>query len=189
MTFYNKKGEESGKDIYNISDVQTSGTETTATVNSEMFDKKGKSIAKSTSNIKCNGGVMMMDMKMMLPQQQVEQFKTGEAKADNMYLEYPSGMKVGDQLKDGNFTMTGQNGSMNYTISLAITERKVEAQESVTTTAGTWQCFRITSKSHMNVKTVIGIPMNFETTEWYAPGFGVVKTESKSGSTAITSIK
>jgi hypothetical protein len=34
----------------------------------------------------------------------------------------------------------------------------------------------------------VGIPMNFEPTEWYAPGFGIIKTESKSGGTAITAI-
>jgi hypothetical protein len=35
----------------------------------------------------------------------------------------------------------------------------------------------------------VGIPVNIEGTEWFAPGFGIVKTESKHGSTAITSIK
>ena len=190
MTIYNKKGDESGKNVYTITDVQASGNEATATVNSELFDKKGKSVVKATNNIKCNGGVMMMDMKMMIPQQQAEQFKNGEAKAENVYLEYPAGMKEGDQLKDGSFTMTGQNGPMNYTLTLNITDRKVEGKESVTTTAGTWECFRITSKSHMVMKMAVSIPMNFESTEWYAPGFGVVKTESKGGGgTAITAIK
>jgi hypothetical protein len=190
MTIYNKKGDEAGKNVYTITDVQTSGNETSATVNSEMFDKKGKSVVKATNNIKCNGGVMMMDMKMMIPQSTAEQFKNGEAKAENVYLEYPAGMKVGDQLKDGNFTMSGQNGPMNYTVTLSITDRKVDGQESVTTSAGTWNCFRITSKSKMNMKMAVNIPMNFESTEWYAPGFGVVKTESKGGGgTAITAIK
>jgi len=35
----------------------------------------------------------------------------------------------------------------------------------------------------------IGMPFNIDGTEWYAPGFGVVKTESKNGGTAITAIK
>jgi hypothetical protein len=35
----------------------------------------------------------------------------------------------------------------------------------------------------------IGVPMSFDGIEWYAPGFGVVKTESKNGGTAITAIK
>lgn len=35
----------------------------------------------------------------------------------------------------------------------------------------------------------IGVPFNIEGTEWFAPGFGIVKTESKHGRTAITAIK
>ena len=35
----------------------------------------------------------------------------------------------------------------------------------------------------------IGVPIKDEGTEWFAPGFGVVKTEGKHGGTAITSIK
>ena len=190
MTIYGKKGDVSGKNVYNISEVQSSGSTTSATVNSEMFDKKGKSIVKATNNVKCNGGVMMMDMKMMIPQQQMEQFKTGEAQAEGVYMEYPANMKEGDQLKDASIKMTGQNGPMNYTLTMDVTERKVQGKESVTTTAGTWDCFKITSKTHLNIKMGVGIPMNFESTEWYAPGFGIVKTENnKGGGTAITAIK
>jgi hypothetical protein len=39
------------------------------------------------------------------------------------------------------------------------------------------------------VKIGIGIPINADVTEWYAPGFGVVKTESGGGKTEITAIK
>jgi hypothetical protein len=35
----------------------------------------------------------------------------------------------------------------------------------------------------------IGLPaMNMDNTEWFAPGFGIVKTQSKHGGTAITAI-
>ncbi len=190
MTIYSKKGDVAGKNVYNITDVQTSGGVTTSTINSEMFDKKGKSTVKATNNVKCSGGVIQMDMKMMIPQAQAEQFKTGEAQAESVYLEYPANMKEGDQLKDAHFTMTGTSGPLNYTMKMDITDRKVEAKESVTTTAGTWDCFKISSKVKLNVKMAINIPSNFESTEWYAPGFGVVKTENKGGGgTAITSIK
>ncbi len=189
MTIYNKKGDAVGKNVYNITDVQTSSGVTTATINSEFFDKKGKSTVKATNNIKCTGGVMMMDMKMMVPQQQQEQIK-GEAKVETGYLEYPSNMKEGDKLKDASFKMSGENGPMTYTLTMNITDRTVEGKESVTTTAGTWDCFRISSKSKMVMKMAINIPMNFESTEWFAPGFGVVKTENKGGGgTAITAIK
>jgi hypothetical protein len=41
----------------------------------------------------------------------------------------------------------------------------------------------------MIFKMGIGIPMNFDVTEWFAPGFGVVKTESNGGTTQVTAIK
>ena len=131
-----------------------------------------------------------MDMKMMIPQQQMEQFKNMEMKAESNYLEYPANMKEGDQLKDANFTMTAQNGPVPYNMDMKISERKVLGKESVTTPAGTWECFKISSKSKINMKMGINIPMNFETTEWYAPGFGIVKSEnSKGGGTEITAVR
>ena len=73
MTIYNKKGEPNGKQVYLVSDVTNSGGTTTGKLASEMFDKKGKSIAKANSSVQCNGGVFSIDMRMMLPQQQAEQ--------------------------------------------------------------------------------------------------------------------
>ncbi|MGB8192458.1 MAG: hypothetical protein WCF67_11095, partial [Chitinophagaceae bacterium] len=82
------------------------------------------------------------------------------------------------------------NSGMQQTLTLNVTDRKVEAKESVTTPAGTWECYKISSKNKIHVKMgPIGIPMNMEVTEWFAPGFGVVKTESKSGGTMITAVK
>src|SRR5690242_17610154 len=68
MTIYNKKGSANGKQVYTVSNVKNDGGKTTATVESEMFSEKGKSIAKGHSEIACTGGVMMVDMTMQLPQ-------------------------------------------------------------------------------------------------------------------------
>ena len=190
MTITNKKGEPSGKQLYTVTSATNSGSTATAVVNSEMFDKKGKSITKADMNVKCNGGVMMMDMKIFIPSQQAEQFNKAEATASNVFLEYPSNMKAGDNLKDGNFNMEINNNGLKQTLNMVIDNRKVESKESVTTPAGTWDCFKISFHSKLNIKTgPIGIPMNIEGTEWFAPGFGIVKSESKNGGTEITSIK
>jgi len=190
MTIYNKKGEPNGKQVYLVSDVSSTGGVTTGALASEMFDKKGKSMAKASSTIKCAGGVMMINMKMMLPQQQSEQFSKADAKVDDAYLEYPVNLQPDAELKDGTFTMEMNNSGMQQTLTMVISNRKVEAKESVTTDAGTWECYKISYKCKMNIKTgFIGIPINFEGTEWYAPSFGVVKSQSKYGGTAITAIK
>jgi hypothetical protein len=190
MTIYNKKGEANGRQVYTVSDVNNSGGTTIATVNSEMFDKKGKSIAKGHSQIECQGGIMMLDMTLQLPQQQQEQFAKADVKADKIFIEYPNNMKVGDKLKDATLNMDIDNSGMKQNVNMVTSDRTVVAKESVTTSAGTWDCFKITYKSRITIKTMgIGMPFNIEGTEWFAPGFGIVKTESKNGGTAITAIK
>jgi hypothetical protein len=190
MTIYNKKGVPNGKQIYTVTDVNNGGSEATATLNSELFDKKGKSVAKSNSTIKCKDGVMLIDMKMNMPQQQSAQFASADVKADNVYIEYPKSMSVGDKLKDGKMELDIDNNGMKQSVNMVISDRNVEGKETVTTSAGTWDCYKISFKMKMNIRTMgIGMPVNMEGVEWYAPGFGVVKTESKQGATAITSIK
>lgn len=190
MAIYNKKGDVTATQKYMVSNVSNSGGSTTADVNTEMVDKKGKQIAKGTSRMKCTGGVIMVDMKMSMPMQQGQNYET-DVQADEIYIEYPTTMSVGDKLKDAkmHLDMNGANG-MKQSVDMEVTDRKVEGKETVTTAAGTWECFRITQKTKMRIKTMgIGMPMNIEATEWYAPGFGIVKTESKHGKTEIVAIK
>lgn len=190
MTIYNKKGNPDGKQVYTVSNVSKNGGNTTATVNSEMFSQKGKSLAKGHSEIVCSGGVMMVDMKMQLPQAQQEQFAKADVKAEKIYIEYPVNMKVGDKLKDATLDMSIDNSGMKQNINMVTSDRTVAGKESITTSAGTWDCFKITYKSKITIKTMgIGMPFNIEGTEWFAPGFGIVKTASKHGGTAITAIK
>lgn len=191
MTISNNKGKESGKMIYKIADSKKSGNSVTATISSEFVDTKGKTITSATNNVKCVNGVMQMDMKVFIPAAQQEQMKTGSANASDVYLEYPSNMKEGDQLKDGQLSMDYESTSgLKSSIEISITERKVESKETITTPAGTWECFKITAHNKIVSKIAgIGIPINMNVTEWFAPGFGIVKTESKTGKTEITAIK
>jgi hypothetical protein len=191
MTISNNKGNESGKMTYVVSESKKNGSSITATINSEFVDTKGKTITKATNNVKCENGVMQMNMKTFIPPAQMEQMKTGEAKATDVYLEYPAKMNVGDQLKDGQFNMDYESTSgLDCSIDISITERKVEGKETVTTPAGTWECFKISAKNKIDSKiSNIGIPITMSVIEWFAPGFGIVKTESKTGKTEITSIK
>jgi len=191
MTISNKNGIESGKMTYVISDSKKSGNSLSATVNSVFVDAKGKTISKGTNNVKCENGVMQMDMKTFIPPAQLEQMKSGTATASDVYLEYPANMNVGDQLKDGQLNMDYESaGGLKCSLEISITERKVEGKESITTAGGTWECYKISANNKITSRiSGIGIPIKMNVTEWFAPGFGIVKTESKGGKTEITSIK
>lgn len=190
MSLFDKKGDLAGRLVYSIADVKNSNSTTTATVQSQMLDKKGRTIATGNSVMKCNGGVMMINMKMSIPIPQAEQFSQSTAKTDDFFIEYPVNMSTGDALKEGTLNMDMNNNGMQQSVSMTIFDRKVEDKEKVTTPAGTWDCYKISYKSKMSIKMMgVGIPMNTEGVEWYAPGFGVVKTNTKQGSTELTSIK
>ncbi len=85
----------------------------------------------------------------------------GIFKIDIVYLEYPANMNVGDQLKDGQLSMDYESTSgLKSSIEISITERKVEGKESVTTSAGTWECFKISAHNKIVSKIAgIGIPI------------------------------
>ncbi len=177
MTLYWKTGQ-SMKQVYHVENVSSSGNVTTAVVNVEVI-AGGRSSVKSVNTIKCNGGNLLVNMKMSMPTPQGDK-DIIEAKSQEFYIEYPANMSVGDQLKDGIL-------NLDDGFKMVVQDRKVQGKEKITTPAGTWDCFRITQKTKI---TITGIhPIDVETTEWYAPGFGVVKTQSDKMRTEITSIK
>ena len=125
ISIANKKGKETGKLVYTISDVSKKGSATISTIHSEMFDKNGKSTSKATNNLQCENGIVMMDMKMFIPAAQQEQMGEMSATGSTNYLEYPSSMKEGDALKDASFSMDFKSTSgINSHISMDMTNQK-----------------------------------------------------------------
>jgi hypothetical protein len=188
MTTTNKKGKLATKGVYTISDVKKSGSSISSKVASELFDAKGKSIAKAAYTIQCNGGAMLIDMAMFIPAPQQQQMGTVAADAAS-YIEYPARMNVGDALKDGHFSMDFKmQTGIGASVTVEVTDRKVTGKETVTTPAGTWECFKISYNSKIIMKIGVGIPIKAKVTEWYAPGFGVVKSESGGSKSEITAL-
>jgi hypothetical protein len=190
MTLYDKSDKENGKVVYKISNVRNEGGATTSQINSKVFNEKGKELSAAEGKFECRGGVLAVNMKMLMPSDQGRAVKMDAAVKD-VYLEYPSNMSVGSTLKDGEFSIDMSGGSpIAMSMTFRATNRKVESRESVTSPAGTWECFKITSEQ--SIKTVIGI--NFSVVEWFAPGFGVVKSETynkggkKMGATLLTKV-
>lgn len=191
MSIYNRKGKPDGKCTYTVQEVKKNGSTVSSKVKSEIVSEKGKQLATATTTVKCTGGVMMMNMSMFIPAGNMQQVKNVDATANAVYLDYPANLQVGSTLPDGHFKMNTSSGDgLNSELEMDITERKAVGKESVTSPAGTWECFKITYHSKLKIKVAgIGIPVNMDMTEWFAPGFGVVKTESKYGSTLITAIR
>lgn len=197
MTLYNGKGKQTGVQTWKITGVKKQGEGFVATINSTLMDEKGKELTKSTGTYECSGGALRSDIRMSLPQEQMQAYQVSEAQMEPVYIEYPYNLSEGQTLKDAAFEMNVKQASgLSSKVSYKALNRKVEGKEKVESPAGTWDAYKITYDGTFRMQmSGVGIPMNMKVTEWFVPGFGIVKTESynKSGklmaSTLITSIK
>lgn len=169
---------------------------TSTTVNSEFYDKKGKLQTSNEFAITCKAEALYFDLKSLIPEQNQKPFEDMEMILEGSNLEYPSNISVGQKLNDAGLLISYKsrsNGSpipmMN--ISVNITNRKVEAKETVTTSAGTFDCYKITED--FETKTLFKI--KGKSINWFSFEVGSVKTESYkengklTGYTELTEIK
>ena len=173
MSMFDKKNEPSGKVVYKV--LSSNGKE--AKVSSKVFSEKGKEIGGGEGTYKCDGNNFSFEMKAMLPGDQAKamNMKDMEVKTNNATIDYPSNMSVGTTLPDNEFTADTYSGTMKLMgMSFKVNNRKVEGKESITTPAGTFDCFKITS--NQDIKAIFNI--NMQMTEWFSPNVGVVKTEA-----------
>ncbi len=221
MTAFNNKKEVTFKSVTKVTDVNTANGVTTANVAAEAYDKNGKLVNSSTAVYKCDGGVMMMDMSLNSQQQQAQQQSQQNTKVtfkvlNKSFMEYPNGMQVGDHLKDATSQIEmDMNNGMTGVTTIQITDRIVAGKENVTTSAGSWECFKITYKTTSSttlkgahadtinsamsamdkLRAKLGkfgpkMPSNTsESTVWYAPGFGMVKVQGKTFVMELTGLK
>lgn len=190
MSLYDRNEKSSGTYVYRVVDVKSNDEISSSVVEGTLSDDKGKQVSSNVCHLKCSNGLYQVDMKMLLPQQQQEQFKKMDARS-SFFLEYPAGMEVGDQLKEGSFSTSMRNDKgPEMSMEMTIADRQVVGEEEISTPAGTWKCFRITFRCKVRTRVGgIGIPFQIDNTEWFAPAFGIVKTVSKWGSSVITAIQ
>lgn len=119
-----------------------------------------------------------MDMRKFLPQEQQKAFDSYELKFDTENLELPSKLSAGQVLKNGYVTMTAVGSPIPMKMTVHITDRKVEGKETVTTPAGTFECWKISSKSNTQMQMGVNMNLNFSSAEWIAEKAGMIKSES-----------
>ena len=150
-----------------------------ATILFKTFDKKNKAVGESYLEVACEGGIFYFDMKGYINQQMVSAYEDMEVALETENLELPGKLTIGDVLKDGFLIMEISNSGIKImTMKISITDRKVESKESVTTKAGTFDCYKISSI----VTTKTPVKMEMSTAEWFSIGTGMIKSESYSGS-------
>lgn len=192
MASYDKKDKLTGTTIQTVKEVRKSGDKVEWTIGTVSKDDKGKEVSAGEMSMSCEEGIFKMDMKNFIDEQTLKSFEGMEITMDATDLDYPSVLVAGQSLKDGSITVKVTNQGMNImTMVVKIYDRKVEAIEDMTTPAGTFLCYKMTS----TIETKTMFSMVLKSTDWIAKNIGSVRSESydKSGKplgyTVLTSVK
>ncbi len=178
-TFYNRKGKEDSKQIQKVIEKKQEDGATVVVIESLHTGKKKDEVVKTTFEVKCDNGNFYMNMDDFTSAMNYEQYQSQpnmEVKIDSEDLFYPSDLSVGQTLPDGKVQIDiAANGIDMFGTTITIKNRKVEAAETITTTAGTFECLKITA----DVVTKSFSTMKTKTIQWLAEGIGVVKSENQ----------
>lgn len=173
MKHYDRKDRLTGVTRQEVMDYKESGNKLELVIQAEMKDDKGKEITSNELTLYCEDGIFYMDMSEFIPEQSKAALESMEFTIEQENLQYPGRLAVGDELDDGVVTMTVEQMPMLNT-TVTIYNRKVTDKESITTEAGTFDCFKIT----YDIESKSMMTFNMSSVEWINPEVGVVKSES-----------
>ena len=178
-SMYNKKDKLEGTTNYLVSEVNDTNGNTTATMQLTYADAKGKNTFESDYGISCVGDGIKIDFKSLFPSQMEQQYQDMNVDMDitGNDIQLPNKLSVGQNLEDANINVNMSMSGIKMKIAVNTTDRTVAAKESVTTPAGTFDCYVITS--NISSKAMMSnIKMSDKL--WLSEGVGIVKQESYS---------
>ena len=174
---FDKKDKETSKVKYTIKHLVISGSDMDITYLVESIDPKDNLVFKEEITIHQKGDKLYFDMSNLINKAVFQ--KNGEIPAEIQItgnnMEIPSNPNPGDTLPDANVVMSMNLGLVNMKMSAQVTNRKVEAIEDVTVTAGTFKGYKFSSEVN---SSAMGIRVKSNNLDWYAKGVGIVKTEN-----------
>lgn len=188
---FDGKDKLTGSNVQLVKEINEDENSFLALIEVQSFDKKGKDLGKNEFEAKCLNGLYSVDMKSFLDAKTMASYEDMEVEVSSNNLEIPANLNIGDELANGNLNISVYSEGMRIMgMTTAITKRKVEAKEEITTEAGTFDCYKITYT--ITVSTMFSVRM--EAADWIAEDIGTVKSETYSngksmGYTLLTGIK
>lgn len=140
-----------------------------------VSDKKGKVVAESEYEIRCENDGISIDFKSLGAPGVLEQYEDMEVEVSGTNLFVPNRLLEGQELPDSNMLMTVNVPPMKLNLTVDITNRRVEGSETVTTPAGTFDCIILA----YDFITKMGIKVSGSAKQWIAKGVGMVKQEDR----------
>jgi len=174
-TTYNRKGKVQNTSTHTISSIeQMDDGALKATVKVENEDKKGAQSSGVSFDVYCKNNTLEMDFSSLVSPEMQASFENMEVTISGDNFKLPSNLKVGQELPDIHAEIeTAMNGFTVMTMVIEQTNKKVEAKESITTDAGTFECYKISYDT--SLKAIMRVKSH--QVVWYNEEVGMVKEE------------
>ncbi|WP_282125943.1 hypothetical protein [Marinifilum flexuosum] len=183
----NQKGKVLGSYTQKLLSIKNKGGETIYSMLQTTMDSdsKDKVILSDTITFRCKGNEFYIDMDKYLNQKQMEAFQNMEVKVTTDDLIYPPNLSPGQSLNDGSITVSIEGGVMNMNMTTNITNRKVEAHESIETPAGKFKCYKLSE----DVQSKTGfVNVRMHNVMWISKNIGTIRSESYNKKGKLTGI-
>lgn len=174
-TYFDKKGKFQSKSQQTIESVeQMSDGSLKAAISAKNMDKKGEEISEVSFDVFCKDDALEMDFSSIITPELQASMTNMEVSISGDNFRLPSDLKVGQEIPDISSDITADmNGFTVIRIHIEQLNKKVEAKESITTDAGTFDCFRVSYDT--NLKMIVRTKQHVVT--WYNKKVGLVKQE------------
>ena len=177
---YNAKDKLQSTDYFSVTDIIETAESLTIKVHASSKDKKGEETYASDFEYLCEDGVFKMSMESMMNSEMMEAYKDMEVEITQTELAFPSDATVGQTLPDAEMNIkVSSNGIEVMTMTFRITDRKIEAKESITTPAGTFEAFKFSQST--NTKMMF-MNKTYKSVDWIVENIGSVRSETYSSS-------
>ncbi|KAA6434497.1 hypothetical protein FOE74_09920 [Rufibacter glacialis] len=180
--------------VYQVTDKGRNHGKVTNKVVQQAADKKGvyvttfKSARISNTNrsstseeyqIRCSKDTIYVDAMLLLREQVLKTFEGQDFTYSPVDIAYPLQMKVGQKLPNGSLGVKARSTNSHVSqIKMAAINRKVDAQEKITTPAGTFDAFKISYQYVVDLDAM-GLPLRdvFQVEEYFSPEHGLIKCQ------------
>ena len=126
--------------------------------------------------MKCKENIYYIDPKVLVDPLILQKYKDFDVNIIGDGIEMPKDLSTGLDLSNVDFKVVISNrGTSVYNCTVKITSREVAAIETISTTAGSFECYKIT----YNLEIDSYIKTQLTVTDWYSKNTGLVKSESK----------
>lgn len=173
---YDKKERLSTISEFKVTDVKNTATQSVITIAMNLKDgKNNKSIVTSSFKARCSGKTTRLDPESFIAPGILDQYNNMEYSIRGDDISFPNSLTIDQELPNASVHMSVNAGIMNINITTSMLNRKVIAQEQVTTPAGTFDCYVITYTNELTM----GMTTTQHSKQWIAEGVGMVKEETR----------